>query len=1216
MKIENFVRQYKLSKTLRFKLIPIGKTEEYFVARKLLEEDEERAKDYKVVKKLMDECHKKFINDCLAKFELTGLEEYWDIYSKTNKDDKDKKALDNLASNLRKQIGDVFKVNKYTDLKSKTIVNEYAWEFAKTDEEKKALENFAKFTTYFRGFEENRENMYTSEGKSTEVAYRVVDQNLGFFLDNLKNAKDIIDLLDEDKVLKLQSNFPYAFNDECKFYDVEFFNKCLTQEGIDKYNQFIGGFSLSAGEKIQGLNECINEYCQKNKVKLAKMKMLYKQILSDRETISFVLDAFDKDQDVLDAINAFYNDSDDERRSVKDSIQSLTDILSNIDTFDLNKVFVSAKDFAAVSKLAGNYRLIQTGIERQYDIDKGYDNLTAKKKETHFDKRSKYIQGIKELSLFDAQKYVSIVEDASLVQAIKAKVVELDDEVKSSYAKAEEVITSQYSDDKKLAKNDKTIEIIKAFLDAVLAYDQFVRMFDGQSIKEEKDEIFYGEVSNLHMNMDGLVSLYNKTRNYITAKPYSNDKIKLNFENPQFLGGWSKSKEKDYQSVLFVKDNNYYLGIMPKDCKKTFDEIPETDGQPCYKKMVYSLLPGPNKMLPKVFFSKKGLKNYQPPEEILSIYKNETFKSGKNFSLDDCHKLIDFYKESIAKNPEWDSLDFSFLKTESYETIADFYREVQNQGYKLEFVDVPESYIDSLVEEGKLYLFQIYNKDFSEHSKGTPNLHTLFFKMVFNEINLKNTIFALNGGAELFYRKPSLKLSETAIHTANEPISHKNPMTEGEHSIFVYDIIKDKRYTKPQFNFHVPITINFTSNDSAVGFNNLVREDLKESNDTYVIGIDRGERNLIYVCVLDKNGNIVEQKSLNIIGNTDYHAILDKRESDNKDSRKSWTTIQGIKDIKEGYVSQAVHEVCKLVEKYNAIIVMEDLNIGFKNSRIKVEKQVYQKFEKMLIDKLNYMCDKQKEFDEIGSVLNGYQLTNKFTSFQKMGKQNGIIFYIPAWLTSKIDPTTGFVDLMKPKYESVEKAKAFFGKFDDISYNASEGYFEFRFNYDNFDRGVTSWRKDWTVCTNGERIASFINPELNNNWDQRTALLTEEMKELFEKFGIDYSVNLKQQICDMDSKEFFSKLTHLLSLTLQMRNSIINGERDYLISPVKNSKGYFFNSDFARENEPKDADANGAYHIALKGLWAVKQIKEADDVSEAKLAISNKQWLEYAQSRF
>lgn len=50
---------------------------------------------------------------------------------------------------------------------------------------------------------------------------------------------------------------------------------------------------------------------------------------------------------------------------------------------------------------------------------------------------------------------------------------------------------------------------------------------------------------------------------------------------------------------------------------------------------------------------------------------------------------------------------------------------------------------------------------------------------------------------------------------------------------------------------------------------------------------------------------------------------------------------------------------------------------------------------------------------------------------------------------------------------------------------------------------------------------------------------------------------------------------------------------------------------------PKDADANGAYNIARKGLWIIKQIKKTadEDMRNVKLAISNKEWLKYAQSR-
>lgn len=49
---------------------------------------------------------------------------------------------------------------------------------------------------------------------------------------------------------------------------------------------------------------------------------------------------------------------------------------------------------------------------------------------------------------------------------------------------------------------------------------------------------------------------------------------------------------------------------------------------------------------------------------------------------------------------------------------------------------------------------------------------------------------------------------------------------------------------------------------------------------------------------------------------------------------------------------------------------------------------------------------------------------------------------------------------------------------------------------------------------------------------------------------------------------------------------------------------------------PKDADANGAYNIARKVLWAIDRFKESDieNVGKVKIAISNKEWLQYAQT--
>ena len=81
----------------------------------------------------------------------------------------------------------------------------------------------------------------------------------------------------------------------------------------------------------------------------------------------------------------------------------------------------------------------------------------------------------------------------------------------------------------------------------------------------------------------------------------------------------------------------------PKD-KPKFAEKYEVKDEDFYEKMVYKLLPGPNKMLPKVFFSTKGKETFNPPKEILNDYEKGKHKKGDSFDIDFCHKLIDTSK--------------------------------------------------------------------------------------------------------------------------------------------------------------------------------------------------------------------------------------------------------------------------------------------------------------------------------------------------------------------------------------------------------------------------------------------------------------------------------------------------------------------------------------------------------------------------------------------
>lgn len=92
-------------------------------------------------------------------------------------------------------------------------------------------------------------------------------------------------------------------------------------------------------------------------------------------------------------------------------------------------------------------------------------------------------------------------------------------------------------------------------------------------------------------------------------------------------------------------------------------------------------------------------------------------------------------------------------------------------------------------------------------------------------------------------------------------------------------------------------------------------------------------------------------------------------------------------------------------------------------------------------------------------------------------------------------------------------------------------------------------------------------------------------------------------------------MLRLFRLTLQLRNSISNTDVDYIISPVANENGVFYNSKECDESLPQDADANGAYNIARKGIMIVERIKANKKGKKLDLAISNKDWLKFAQEK-
>lgn len=1174
---ENFTGLYPLSKTLRFELKPIGRTLEYIEKNGLLDRDKHRANSYVKVKKIIDRYHKQFIEDSLSdsEFELKyedkgkkdSLEEYFYCYKLKNRDDRQKKDFDEIQKNLRKQIASQLKKHeRFKRIDKKELIKEDLLEFVDDVNERNLIDEFKDFTTYFTGFHENRQNMYSDEAKSTAIAYRLIHENLPKFIDNISVFERVAATDIADCFAQIYSDFEEYLNvnNISEIFRLDYYTEILTQTQIDVYNLIIGGRS-EGDVKIKGLNEYINLYNQQQKDKsqrLPKLKPLFKQILSDRNAISWLLDSFENDNDLLENLEKCiqsYNETSADKKSIFARFKELLLAMSDYET---DKIFVrNDLQLTDISqKMFGNYNVIAKSLLE--DLKRSTPHKSKKETDESFEERLRSIIKVRDsfaigkidssLLQMDVEECKKSVCDYFANLSVDDKGHDIFDRIEKAYSEVKDLLNSPYPLDKNLAQEDTDIDKIKNLLESIKDLQKFVKPLCGKGNESDKDECFYGEFTTLYEELDKITPLYNMVRNYLTRKPYSTEKIKLNFDNAQLLNGWDLNKESDNTCVILRKDGLYYLAIMNKKHNKVFAKNKLQSDVECFEKMEYKLLPGANKMLPKVFFSKSRIDEFGPSQRLLDNYQNETHKKGDKFNIEDCHELIDFFKMSINKHEDWSKFSFSFSDTKTYEDLSGFYREVEHQGYKLSFVNVSVDYVNSLVDEGKIYLFQIYNKDFSPFSKGTPNMHTLYWKMLFDEENLKDVVYKLNGQAEVFFRKSSIRYDKPT-HPANLPIDNKNLSNDKKQSVFEYDLVKDKRYTVDKFQFHVPITINFKS-DGNENINPLVNDYIKKSDDLHVIGIDRGERHLLYLTVIDMKGNIKKQFSLNEIVNeykgniyrTNYHDLLNKREKGRDEERKAWKTIETIKELKEGYLSQVIHKITELMVEYNAIIVLEDLNLGFMRGRQKVEKSVYQKFEKMLIDKLNYFADKKKGQNELGGVLKAYQLANKFESFQKMGKQSGFLFYTQAWNTSKIDPVTGFVNLFDTRYENVAKSKAFFEKFDSIRFNSDKNWFEFSFDYNDFTAKAEGTKTKWTICTYGKRIESYRNPDKNLQWDGKDINLTEEFKFFFEKYGIDINSELQSEIVKQDKKEFFEGLLHLLRLTLQLRNSKTGTDIDYM----------------------------------------------------------------------
>ena len=1250
--LDGFIGQESLQKTLRNSLIPSDDTKRNMEANGIIGEDELRAEKRLQLKEIMDDFYRNFITQKLRTIHDIDWQPLFEGFEDAMNGSLKQIELEKIQSSKRKEIYQffasderfkmLFNAKLITEILPPFILSNPGYSEEEKDDKLQTVKLFSRFSTSFGDFFHNRKNIFSAEAITSSICHRIVNDNAEIYYRNMCAFHRIKKKLpDEIQNIEIQNADTLKEWSLAQIYSVSYYAMTLTQEEIEYYNDICGQ-----------INAYMNLYCQQHKLNRNefRMKKLHKQILCNASSTYEIPFKFESDQEVYEAVNQFIKHVND-----KCILERCWKLGQESSVYDLNKVYISNKNYENVSKyLYGSWRVLQECLKMYY-----MENLPGKgeKKEEKAEaavKKEEY-RSLAEIDMLTA-KYDPQAKGNITAKQYIYKICDMIPNTK--------ITELSYDSSAKLLEDRKKASEIKKVLDVFLDIRHWSEAFLINKMVD-KDVDFYTELEEILEEIKEITPLYNHVRNYVTQKPYSTVKFKLNFGSPTLANGWNKSKEYDNNAVLLLRDGKFYLAIFNVKHKpdKKIMEGHKEERAGDYKKMIYHLLPGPNKMLPKVFLtSKSGQETYKPSKYILDGYNRKLhIKSSADFDIQFCRDLIDYFKDCMNVHPEWNKFNFQFSKTEDYEDISGFYREVERQGYRIEWTYISEKEIQQLDASGQIYFFQIYNKDFSEKSTGKENLHTMYLKNLFSEENLRNIVLKLNGEAEIFFRKSSVKtpivhekgtilvnrsyirevdgkevkvsIPEKEYTEIYRYLNKKGKGTLSENAQKYLDekkvryfpaskaIIKDYRYCCDRYFLHLPITINFQA-DASVSLNDKVLEYIAANKDLHIIGIDRGERNLLYVTVIDSQGRLEEQYSFNIVDGYDYQEKLKDRENVRDAARKNWNEIEKIKELKEGYLSAVIHKITELIVHKKAIVVMEDLNYGFKRGRFKVERQVYQKFEEMLIKKLQYLVFKDKGVEESGGLLRGYQLAYIPDSFKEVGKQCGFIFYVPAGYTSKIDPTTGFVNVFDfKKISNSAQRKAFIRNFDAITYDRERNMIVFTFDYNKFivhNTAIALTR--WKVYTNGIRIKRAFKDDKYTS-ETNEVDLTQRLIRLLEQAGICYKdeQDLKEAIIEADLE---ASVIDIFKLAVQLRNSKSESEdREYdrLISPVLNDQGKFFDTDDGDGHLPKDADANGAYCIGLKGLYEVKQIQTYWKVNEKfpreKLKLDNRNWFDFIQNK-
>jgi len=1229
---ENYTNLYAVKKSIQIGAIPTERTKKTLATMGIVEKDRQRVENISKFCQVFDRFHKERAGKILEETSFKTLPAYESAYDAYHKalvekaEDADaiRDELVNRTDEVLKEISDAFlKNDSITELFTGDFLNKEMPALLTDKKEKKLAEELSKSAGGFIRYHQARSLLYSV--KHGSIAFRLINDNYPFFYKNceiIEKFRAVSGRTEEflEGMRKLDW-FRDSYLDEIS--DRDNYGSCFTQAAIDRYNVMLNGFTMPDRVKIKGLNEYINEYnhtlsaAEKREKGLRLLDPLYKLPLFNDNSFSVIPEKFETDGELLDTVDRIFNDTI-YTKALGEAIDEACRLFDkDLGEYDASGIYIAPRQLTAFSLMAFDK---WNAIEKLFNLD--YDNKNYKKlvldnpkaNEDKYEKDRRNVLNRNIFSLEDIRKLALLDEEESgdAVEALCRNVREKKAEVLAAYneyteARKERKEKEEREEEVVSVRRDVRLRsAIKGLCDSIKEFERSLNfILSGRSLTETGlagDADFINAFNELHDIIREYDAAYNKIRNFISRTKTKSDSVELLFGNSSFLGGWSDMSVK---GGTFIKDGDkiFFVAASHGATKLLDDEyLTYEDGEETVEVMDYYLLADAAKSIGRIFIY-NGMKNkdggpakykYNPDavpakeygltEELFNAYAKGMHKSNykeNGFTDEDNRKTLDALTEYLGKAmPKYfTKLDFQLEK--HYDTYRDICDDLKKKAsFALSFKKVSKDYIQKLENNGDICLFRLWCKDFSEHSSGREGNYTVILKNLFNTDKDAVSTIRLSGNAALRFEKASLKKEDLVVHKAGTWVENKNPNSENRKRKLEYDIIKDRRFHHDRFRLMLPYALNYTEGDFCP-VNEKVREDIKAGKFKYITSVKGGMDNLLWVCVTDLKGNIVEQFPINTIGNTDWREKISIRQQEMKEGNKNWTPGTDIRTLKEGYLSLAIKLVYDTIMKYESLVVLEDNAPNFKGNKFGIDTRLYEVFTEALRQKLRYAFSRTEGERDYGGVLKGFQLVNPE---KPKGMQDGIIFLINPAYTSNIDPATGFISYIRPRYENITRTKNMIEKIDGFA--VKNGMFCMDIDFSRFGDVLKGTRSEWTVWANGSRIIWKRDEDLAKGGKFVEISINEAFLDFFKKNRIDIKGDIKAQLLSNNSKAFYSEFCELFGALLKLSNG--KNDDNFIISPVKNKKGQFFNS--KTSDTVTCSDSNSAYNLCRKMAICVRNI--------------------------